>query len=494
MAIFRAVLRCLSFRRFDPYDVPASPYAVLVGFFALILTNLFGQWVISQANWSFDEYGLTALVATHALYFILALVLFVGPNYLSMIAVSSWAFSVVHVVSNIVLLISLGLLAWTEHLNTGTYWLTLISIALVSMVWGLAVPMIVLRSYDPFHWRRPILATLGFLALDLASPFVIRFEPAFYSDVFAIAAPRTVWARLDDWLSPDNEGTNPDVDPAIAQAAEEAWYRSEWEQASVVSDSLARIAPTDPSKPTVFSISVGGMSEAVFDRESGSAAAIMDKLFHIGPHAIRLVNDQNSINTPVATLQTLARSIDTIGTRMNPERDALVLFITSHGGTTGVSLSGPHAHQSTIRPLDLRFALDRAGIKNRIIIVSACHSGVFVPLFSDERSAVFTASSTENVSFGCNDTNDWTYFGSAFFQHGLLEKRNLIGAFVRARELVWDWETKSQTHSNPQAHVGSVIAAQFPEILGDLADLKPFAPESRENGQANTSPAASVSN
>ncbi len=494
MAIFQAILRCLSFRRFDPYDVPASPSAVALGFFALILTNLFGQWVIAQGNWSFDEYGLTALVASHGLYFIVALLFFVGPHYLSMMAVSSWSFGIVHFVANIALLVSLGTLTWTGHSSTAVYWPILISIPLISMIWGLAVPIIVLRSYDPFHWRRPILATFGFLALDLASPFVIRFEPAFYSDVFATAAPRTVWTRLDDWLSADNEGAPPDVDPAIAQAAEETWYRSEWEQASVVSNSLDKIAPTDPSKPTVFSISVGGMSQGVFDRESRSAAAIMDKLFQIGPHAIRLVNDENSINTPVATLQTLARSIDTIGARMNSERDALVLFITSHGGTTGVSLSGPHAHQSTIRPLDLRFALDRAGIKNRIIIVSACHSGVFVPLFSDERSAVFTASSAENVSFGCNDTNDWTYFGSAFFQHGLLEKRNLIGAFVRARELVWDWETKSQTHSNPQAHVGSAIAAQFPELLGNPADLKPFAPAPEAANQEKATGAADISN
>lgn len=494
MAFLRAVLRCLSFRRFDPYDVPANPYAVSVGFFALILTNLFGQWVIAQADWSFDEYGLTALVASHALYFIVALVLFVGPHYLSMMAVSLWAFSIVHVAVDMLLLVSLGTLAWTGHLSAGIYWLTLISISLISMIWGVAVPMIVLRSYDPFHWRRPILATLGFLALGLASPFVIRFEPAFYSDAAALAAPRTIWARLDNWLSPENEGTDTDVDPAETQAAEETWYRSEWEQASVVSNSLAQIAPTDPSKPTVFSISVGGMSQGVFDRESRSAAAIMDKLFHIGPHAIRLVNDENSINTPAATLQTLARSIDTIGSRMNSERDVLVLFITSHGGTTGVALSGPHALQSTVRPLDLRFTLDRAGIKNRIIIVSACHSGVFVPLFSDERSAVFTASSSENVSFGCNDTNAWTYFGSAFFQHGLLEKHNLIGAFVRARELVWDWEAKSQTHSNPQAHVGSVIAAQFPELLGDPADLKPFIPAAEGGNQANSADAAGVSN
>jgi hypothetical protein len=481
MDFLRAVLRCLSFRRFDPYDAPIGTIPVVLGFFALVATDLPAQYLISQANWSFSEYGLVVLIASNALYVLAALAFFAGPNSLPMTAVTAWGLTVIQIALSIVLYLFLKIVGWTGSNGSSIAYLGFIAITQLPIIWLLLVPVIVVRSYDPFHWRRPVLVTLGLFAVSAATPFVIHFEPVFYSEAYANAAPRTIWARLEDLLSSDDKAE--DVDPEAAQAEEETWYRSEWELASVTTRSLAQIAPADADKPTLFSISVGGMPQAVFDRESGSAAGILDRLFHVGPHAIRLVNGEETFNTPAATLETLSRAIDAVGTRMNSERDALVLFITSHGSSIGVSLSGPHAHQSLIRPLDLRFALDRAGIKNRIIIVSACHSGIFVPLFSDDRSAVFTAASAENVSFGCNDTNSWTYFGSAFFQHGLDEKHNLIGAFVRARDLVWGWEAKSQTHSDPQAHVGKTIAAQFPDIIGDLAELKPFDPAQAANDQ-----------
>ena len=102
-----------------------------------------------------------------------------------------------------------------------------------------------------------------------------------------------------------------------------------------------------------------------------------------------------------------------------------------------------------LAPVDLLFAalifeyvdvvavmLTRTGIRYKVIIISACYSGVFIPPIADADTLVVTAADANHSSFGCEDKAKWTYFGDAFFNTALRQTSNLKEAFLLARSLV----------------------------------------------------------
>ena len=128
-----------------------------------------------------------------------------------------------------------------------------------------------------------------------------------------------------------------------------------------------------------------------------------------------------------------------------------------------------------IKPAHLRNSLNAAGIRNRVVIVSACFSGHFILPFSDAFTAVFTAAAADRSSFGCQPENDWTYFGDALFNRALRGGVGLEAAFDASLttiatwedDLVKAWNAKPAAQkarepqpvpSNPQKHVGDAIA------------------------------------
>jgi hypothetical protein len=76
--------------------------------------------------------------------------------------------------------------------------------------------------------------------------------------------------------------------------------------------------------------------------------------------------------------------------------------------------------------------LDREGIRNRVVIVSACFSRIFVPPLQDDSTIVMTAADANHTSFGCAHENDWTCFGDAFFRQALAPGTDFQNAFSSA--------------------------------------------------------------
>ena len=60
--------------------------------------------------------------------------------------------------------------------------------------------------------------------------------------------------------------------------------------------------------------------------------------------------------------------------------------------------------------------LDESHIRWRVIIVSACYSGIFIPVLKNDSTLIMTAADSRHSSFGCDDTRDLTYFGEALLQ------------------------------------------------------------------------------
>jgi hypothetical protein len=147
---------------------------------------------------------------------------------------------------------------------------------------------------------------------------------------------------------------------------------------------------------------------------------------------------------------------------MNKDDDVLLLLMTSHGEPTGFGLRLPNGAISELTPQQVAATLNNEGIKNRIVIVSACYAGTFVPPLANDNTIVLTAADAKNTSFGCAPERDWTYFGDAFFHQSVRPGRDFQHTFEGARVLIQGWELLDRAPpSNPQAHFGPALVAKL---------------------------------
>ena len=120
---------------------------------------------------------------------------------------------------------------------------------------------------------------------------------------------------------------------------------------------------------------------------------------------------------------------------MNADEDVLFLFITAHGDRDHrLSAVQPPLELAPLTPTALARMLHDAGIKWRVIVVSACYSGGFIEPLRDDNTIVITASAPDRTSFGCEAGRDFTYFGEAYFRDALARTRSFTaGVRDRAR-------------------------------------------------------------
>jgi hypothetical protein len=80
--------------------------------------------------------------------------------------------------------------------------------------------------------------------------------------------------------------------------------------------------------------------------------------------------------------------------------------------------------------------LDRTGVRHKVVIISACYSGVFIPRLAEADTLVITAADANHSSFECRDKAKWTYFGDAFFNVALRRAQSLNEpSFLRAHAM-----------------------------------------------------------
>jgi hypothetical protein len=151
---------------------------------------------------------------------------------------------------------------------------------------------------------------------------------------------------------------------------------------------------------------------------------------------------------------------------MDKDEDILLLFMTSHGTRLGFGLQLPRRQPIEFPPAELARILDSAGIRNRVVIISACYSGIFVPPIANDASIVITAADARNPSFGCAPGREWTFFGDAFFNRSLRPGADFRSAFNGARLTISEWElTEALPPSNPQAHFGPAMVEKLAPLF-----------------------------
>ncbi len=232
-------------------------------------------------------------------------------------------------------------------------------------------------------------------------------------------------------------------------------------QAALLHRSVREVMPGIPGQTNLFVLTFAGFGgEAVFKREALQAARILGALFAAEHRTLRLINNAETLDQyPLANQTNLRRALRGIAKKMKREDDILLLFMTSHGSKDGqfaVELGDLGLH--SLRPEDLREALDNAGIRWRIVVLSACYSGQFVDALRSPETLVITASAKDKKSFGCAHENAWTYFGDAYFKEALRQTHSFTAAFERARDSVDRRERQEgKEPSAPQMDVGERI-------------------------------------
>src|SRR5438046_10765883 len=89
-----------------------------------------------------------------------------------------------------------------------------------------------------------------------------------------------------------------------------------------------------------------------------------------------------------------------VAIQMNADEDTLFLFLSAHGYRDHrLSAVQPPLELAPLTPTALARMLQDAGIKWRVIVVSACYSGGFIEPLRDDNPIVITASSAERSSF-----------------------------------------------------------------------------------------------
>uniref|UniRef100_UPI001E3E596F C13 family peptidase n=1 Tax=Pelomonas sp. KK5 TaxID=1855730 RepID=UPI001E3E596F len=282
-----------------------------------------------------------------------------------------------------------------------------------------------------------------------------------------LLVPATV--AVSHWLQPAQFWTPvPAADPeafrglAITEPVVEA-------QGRLLADALAALPPPRPGRIEMYGATFAPYaSQNVFLRESGVVTKTMQQRFD-GRIVQLVTNNATSLSLPWATPSNLHRTITGIARVMDREHDVLFLHLTSHGGYDGkLATESWPLETEPVTPQQLRAWLDEAGIRWRVLSISACYSGSWIAPLAGEGTLVMTAADAMHTSYGCGSRSPLTFFGQAMYVDALNETLSFTEAHVKARRLIDEREKaagKTDGYSNPQISEGAGIR----EVLERLA-------------------------
>jgi Peptidase C13 family len=256
------------------------------------------------------------------------------------------------------------------------------------------------------------------------------------------------------WYTPENEELN-----TYTRSQHEA-ERLLMGQPARIDATVAAMAPRS-GDTSMYMVGFAGVGEQkVFAGEISLAAKVIGERYGTRERTLLLVNDQRDLESrPLASVTGLKLALADIGRRMDRERDVLILVISSHGSKApAISVSNGGIPLNDLTGKELKAALDDAGIRWRVVIISACHARAFIPYLSDERTIVIAAAAADRTSFGCSNDRDLTNFGEAFIRDALPTAPSIRAAFEKARESIAARERAEKlTPSIPTAYFGTAM-------------------------------------
>lgn len=325
-----------------------------------------------------------------------------------------------------------------------------------------ALPVLIVLDHFTDRWERT--AAIGLAAYVLI--YVWRALRAFSG----AAQPRAivlsvallcgyVWLDREVYLSPSlwqqKEADRTADSTWRADVSESLLF----DQQTRIDRALNSVSDSDGSKPSVFFVGFAGVgSQKVFAEEIKLASRVVAQRYDAARRELLLINDRRDREAyPLATVSGLRYALKGIARKMNLRRDILFLSLSSHGSNEPeLSVSNGALSLDQVTGENLVQALRESGIRWRIIVISACHAGAFIPALKDASTIIITAAASDKTSFGCSDKRDLTYFGEAFYRDALPSARSLEQAFTLAQTSIAKREASEHiTSSEPQASFGA---------------------------------------
>lgn len=401
------------------------------------LVEACGSWLSTEAPRQFDPYGLNFFGAT--LLFSLLVLLLVcrlaggGLTAFSRLAVGYLSASVTIAAVSHLLWQAQAWYGLSADWAWALFWLLL--------CWQWLVVLLLLRHQVQVTAVRSLLASGGYALALLSSLWIFPRSELWYTDY------------------PQETGTS---SPALD--VESIFYA----QPALMDASLGTLASQRPGVEDLYLLAVGGFGlEDVFLNEVEYVRDLFDREYGTEGRSLILANNPATVDHyPLANVPNLERALGAVAGRMDTDEDVLFLFLTSHGSQDHrFSLDMGPLQLNDLTPEQLRAALDKAGIRWRVVLVSSCYSGGFIEPLRDPETLIITAAAADRTSFGCGVDSDFTYFGTAYFKQALPAEPKFIQAFDLAAEWVSERETiEALEPSQPQIFVGEAIAAKLASL------------------------------
>ena len=225
---------------------------------------------------------------------------------------------------------------------------------------------------------------------------------------------------------------------------------------------LGGLLPQRKGVVDAYVLSVALDSDPVFGREAREAGKVLARRYDAVGRTITLGGSDGKAPSPLpmGSPINIEAALARIAELMDEKEDVLVLYATSHGAPFGVVYNDGNEGFGAVSPRRLAALLRAHGIERRLLIVSACYSGVFVPVLSSPQTAILSAAASDRSSFGCTAENDWTFFGDALINRALRKPQPLALAAEEAVAQIARWESDARLKpSLPQRSIGDDVAA-----------------------------------
>ncbi len=232
-------------------------------------------------------------------------------------------------------------------------------------------------------------------------------------------------------------------------------------QQSRMTAAIAALAPQRKGVVDAYVLTVALDSDPVFLREASEAARVLSRRYSAAGRTMTIAAgaDDKAAGLPQASPPMVATALAAIAAKMDVKEDVLILYATTHGDPrVGLVYRDGEKGVGMIAPVRLANLLSELKIGKRMVLLSACYAGVFIPVLANDDSVVITAASDDRPSFGCAPANDWTFFGDALINNALRNPQPLDKAAIEALGLISGWErSRGLDASRPQVYLGDKV-------------------------------------
>ncbi len=290
------------------------------------------------------------------------------------------------------------------------------------------------------------------------------------------SVPRT--ARDSPGQPPEHVAPYPDLGSGKSRADRRKSYelgpelkrgipaRTLLEQRRRLDRALADLKPQRRGTVDAYVVTIALDSDPVFAREAREAGRVLQRRYDAAGRMLTLAGpDGSRDDLPHGSIETLIVTLAALSEVMDPAEDVLVLYTTSHGTELGLAYHYGDTGYGLLSPARFSEVLGELGIRRRILMLSACFSGVFVDPLASHDTAILTAAAANRSSFGCEADNDWTFYGDALINNALRSPKPLAQVADDAHSLVAKWEVERRLLASlPQVRIGAGVGEWLPAL------------------------------